>query len=507
MLRTIELDYLPKYKVDYLINNTKNLKHKCAFLLMCDAGMRVTEALSLKLENFDFREKIICIDSLKKREKAKFKKRLIPITSRLYNCLLNYVPTLKSKTSDTWLFTNDKGEQMQRFAINKALSRFKAKHSGFENLHPHALRHSYATFLLSKGESIDTIQRLLGHENSELTQAYAHIPTNELKRLHSEAFEEKETFTKRLKSKLFGKKDTPILNINPLPNELMIGRDSLMYEINDKLSRNINVILLGKTGVGKSTMIKNINTTGRKVLTIDDVSEMKTTLINMLLYLLDDKEKVMELMFGEYDKTKVKTKISRHSLMSLAKNICDIVEPQEYILVIDSVDRISPRVVSVLEQLKEHFTIVTSAREIAVNKTSFLWNFETIKVEELCRKDSIELVSKLSGTLEVEDYEQYKNYIWNKSNGNPRVIYEMIDRFRKEPFVCKDTVRSIDHYGSLPTIDMSLVLLCLFGCGAIFRYLGRESGNTSLTFIGGIAMILLILSRYFFQHTKHRFLR
>ncbi len=505
----LDIDFLPKWKVDYLIENTKSKKYKCAIMLMCDAGLRVSEMLSLQLGSFDFKERLICVRSLKKREKAKFKTRLVPITKRLYSAMLNYVPTLKDKKTEAYIFPSPSkvGEPMSRYSVNKFLTRFKASHSGFDNLHPHALRHSYATYLLSNGETIDSIQRLLGHENREDTAIYAHIPTEQLKAMHSRVFDGEQSKLSKLKEKLLGKKTEPLINIEPLQNTLMLGRDEQMFEINDKLSRNINIILLGGVGVGKTTMLNNINVGSRKKLLIDDCGEMKTTLLNTLLYLLKDKEKIFELMFGEQDRTKLKTKLSRHSMKNLAQHICDIVEPHEYVLVIDSVDRIPPRVVEVIESFKDHFTIITSAREVALNKTSFLWNFETLRVEKLERRYALEAISKLSNNLEIEDYDQYKNYIWNKSDGNPRVIFEMVDRFRKEPIISKDVVRSIDHYGSLKEIDMSLAVLILFACMAIFRYIGRETGDTSLTFIGGCAMVLLILSRYFFQLTKHKILK
>lgn len=83
----------------------------------------------------------------------------------------------------------------------------------------------------------------------------------------------------------------------------------------------------------------------------------------------------------------------------------------------------------------------------------------------------------------------------------------MVDRFMKEPVISKEVVRSVEHYGSLKEIDMSLVILIGLGCMGIFRYYGRETGDSSMTFLGGVAMILLILSRYFFSFTKHKYLR
>jgi hypothetical protein len=508
MFTQIDIDFLPKYKIDYLVSKTTNLKYKCAILLMCDCGLRVSEMVNLKLSNFDFKERLLGIESLKKREKAKFKKRVIPLSQRIYNALVNYIPTLKNKNSDDYIFPNmENTGHITRDSINKYLDRFKAKNQGFDNLHPHALRHSYATYLMAQGQPTDVIQRLLGHENKDTTAIYTHIPTENLKRIHSEVFDTKRTRLEKLKDRIFGKPKDDYINIEPIQNELMIGRDDIIHLINDRVQRNINTIILGDTGTGKTTLLKNINPSQRKVLLMDDVTELKATLLNTLVYLHESKEEVFALLMDDYDKTKIKTKLSRQNMKNLAHLICDVVQPQEYILIIDSVDRIPPRAVEVLEIFKDTFTIVTSARSVALNKSSFLWNFEVINLQNLERPKAMDMISKLSHNIEVEDWEQYKNYIWNKSDGNPRVIFEMIDRFRKEPVLTKDIVSSIDHYGSLKEYDMSIFILIGFGCMAIFRYVGKETGDSSLTFIGGCGMILMILSRYLFNFTKQKVIK
>jgi len=502
-----EIDYLPKHKIDFLIAKTDNLKYKCIILLQFDAGLRVTEALSLTLGSFDFKNRLIGVESLKKRENAKYKTRSIPITQRLYAALANYIPSLGGVQNESFLFPSTTSGHLRRGAVNRYFDRFKKKYAGFENLHPHTLRHSFATHLLAEGENLHTIRRLLGHEKSDTTEIYAHIPTQRLQQTLNATFDTKLGIWQKLKNKIVGEESQTLINIQPLENELMIGRNSLVTDLNHKINRNINCILLGGQGVGKSTILKNINTGQRKVLLVDDTTEMKTTLLNTLLFLYEDKEKVFELMFGAFDKGSLKTKLSRHTMKNLAQCIIDVTEPQEYVLVLDTVDKIPPRVVDVLDAFKDHFTIVTSAREVPLNKTSFLWNFETIKVENLLRVDALELVSKLSYDMEIEDYEQYKNHIWNKSDGNPRVIAEMCHRYSKEVIISTDVVRKVEHYGSLKEIDASFAVLLVLGCMSIFRYYGRETGDNSLTFIGGCAMILLILSRYIFNVTKHKVLK
>ena len=122
--------------------------------------------------------------------------------------------------------------------------------------------------------------------------------------------------------------------------------------------------------------------------------------------------------------------------------------PNEYILMIENVDGITAKGMKCIEMLKDHFTIITTAREVSINKTSFLWNFQIIDLEPLPRQDALELIYRLSYDIEIENMEVFRNHIYEQSDGNPRVIFEMCERYRKETIVTSDIVRSIRHYGS-----------------------------------------------------------
>ena len=70
MIAQYDIDFLPKYKIDFLVANSPNIKYKCIVLLMSDAGLRVSEVLKIQLHDFDFKERVLQVESLKKREKA-----------------------------------------------------------------------------------------------------------------------------------------------------------------------------------------------------------------------------------------------------------------------------------------------------------------------------------------------------------------------------------------------------------------------------------------------------
>ncbi len=500
-----ELHYLNKKDSKLLINSISNLKHKLIVLIMLDAGLRVSECITLKLSNFDFRGRRFKVKSLKKRDKAtKEKYRVIPLSARLYNCLADYLYKFKLSEED-FLFPSAQNEtgHITRFAVNKFLDRYKNK-LNIKQLHPHTLRHTCATSHLANGADLIHIKEILGHENLNTTTIYSHVPDEILRaNIEKATYEERSLFNK-FKFFLFGKSKDQIISIPTKRNLPAIGRTSEIQTISSFLNREINTIILGDIGAGKSHLLKMV-TPEQKVLKLDDCDNIKKSLIYLLIYLFENEKKhVHELIFSDFDMKKTETKLNRESIPNLCEEVKKLVEPKEYTLVIDSVDRITPRAIKALEVLKDTFTILCSAREIPLNKSSFLWNFEIIKLKPLDRSATLDLVHKLSYDLDVEDYELFKNHIWEQSNGNPRVIYEIIERYRKEPVITSEVVRDIRHFGSMKEFDMSLLIIIFLASLAILRYLSREVDNDSYRFIGGVAMVLLVISRYFFQHMKRK---
>jgi integrase/recombinase XerD len=497
-----EIHFLNKRDSKVLIENCNNSKHKLIMLLMLDAGLRVSEAISLKICDFDFKKRLLKVQSLKKRGKEH--RRVIPLSNRLYDTLANYLYKNKLDT-ESFLFPNqENSDHISRFAVNKFMSRYREKHN-INNLHPHALRHTFATQHIAYGTPLENIKTLLGHKKYDTTLIYAHIPEEILKN-NIDTIEKKDlTLFDKIKNFISPKRQH-LININTAPKLPVVGRIIEKEKIESFVNRDINTILLGGIGSGKTALLENL-CFDKKVLKLDDTDNIKKSLVCLLIYLYDnDKESVAKLLFGDFDKQQIETKLNRESVNNLCDEIKKLVEKKEYILLIDNVDRITPKAIKTLENLKDTFTILTSAREVAINKSSFLWNFERVEIKNLEKKYSLELINKLSYDLDIEDYELFRNHIFEQSDGNPRVIFELVERYRKETVITNDVVKDITHFGSMKEIDCTVLILVFLAGLAIMRYLSREVGNDSYRFIGGAAMVILILSRYFFSHTKRKFI-
>lgn len=498
-----DVHFLDKRKSDKLLLKIKTLHYKVAVLIMMDCGLRVTECVSLRLSNFDFKKRIVTVRSLKKRQETKFRK--IPISDRLYQALADYVPTLKLDNSDSWLFPHPRREgHLSRKAMNSFCQRIKDKDPEFKNLHPHALRHTCATQLLSSGAQLHEIKEILGHRSYDTTLIYSHIPTEILRQRIDTMTATKLTFLQRIKQNLFPPKPTALINISNDVSNFLIGRETELRLLTEHINKNINTIVIGKIGTGKSHLINQLQP-DKKILRFDDFSDMKRTLISALIYLYkNDKQAIYDMVYGDFDLGKLDGQLQRDSIQALCKQLISTVAKHEYVLMVDNCDRITPRGIKALELLKDHFVILTTAREIPVAKSSFIWNFEIVRLENLTRHNTLELIHKLAYDIEIEDFELFRNHIWEQSAGNPRVVFELVERYRKEIIVSNDIIRSVRHTGALPEIDMSFAVVLGLGSLAVLRYLSGEVGNDSLRFIGGSAMIVLLFSRYIFNFTKRK---
>ena len=174
-------------------------------------------------------------------------------------------------------------------------------------------------------------------------------------------------------------------------------------------------------------------------------------------------------------------------------------------MIIDYISNITPSSKKVIERLKDTFVIVAGAREIKAANTSFIWNFEKLEVKNLPRREALLLINQLAHNLEVQDKEMFWNHIFDQTVGNPRAITELINRYKKEPFLDTQTIREIRHSGALPEIDMTWIVVVSLGLLTSLRFLSREMDEPALRFVGSIAMIMLFLIRPLMANFKRKF--
>ena len=169
---------LSKQEVKLLIDNLETKKSKLMLSLIYACGMRVSELVSLRINDFDFQEKIGHIRQAKGK-----KDRIFNIPETLLKKLEKQTESQRN-TNQEYVFSGRNGKMSSR-NVQKIVSKAAKKAGINKDVHVHTLRHSFATHLLENNTDIRKIQELLGHSDLSTTQIYTHVSTEELKKIKS----------------------------------------------------------------------------------------------------------------------------------------------------------------------------------------------------------------------------------------------------------------------------------------------------------------------------------
>ncbi len=497
------LEFCLPNETELILKSMKSEKHKAMILLMLDAGLRVSEMTNLDWLDLDFRRKVINVKSLKKREKDKVV-RSIPMSSRVYDAFADYVQ--KKGKQKGFVFATESGTAPTRQTVNYLLRKIESENPEIERLYPHKLRHTFATGLRANGAELEDIRDMLGHEKLETSLIYAHVDPEKLRAIINKA-QPKKSLWDRFKGWATPKKQNKISIITSDPR-LLIGRDYEVKQIEKLIEKEVSILITGPVGIGKTHLINNLKFS-RTILEIDDCKDFKKSIASIILHLFGgDKEQAAQLIFSSSDRSTLELKMSKHSLPNLCELLKQITTKNEYILKIADLDQVTPGTVKALQILKEHFIVITTARNIKIENTPFCWDFEKIELKPLKREESLRLFHRLTDSYQIEDIEFVRNKVHDTAEGNPRAIFELSQRITKEPYINGKIVEEIanNYLGKVvKEIDMSIYLLFLFIAGfAFMKVRGREMGEEGWRTISGGIMIILLFARYFFSKTRRR---
>ena len=159
-----------------------SLRDRAMLELLYSSGLRESEVCDLKLDDLDFNEDMVRVIGKGNKE------RLVPMGSVAARYLDRYLKEARGQlhpkdslpSSSDRVFLTSKGKPLYRQAVFTVV-RDAGRRIGIEGLHPHTLRHSFATHLLEGGADLRVVQELLGHADLSTTQIYTHIDQSRLR--------------------------------------------------------------------------------------------------------------------------------------------------------------------------------------------------------------------------------------------------------------------------------------------------------------------------------------
>lgn len=157
------------------------IRDRCMFELIYSSGLRVAELVRLDVHDVDRPEGIARVTG--KREKT----RLVPVGSKALNRLAQWLPIRKTLLKDATqpaLFVNRHGQRLTTRSVQLRLNHLAQQTHVIQALHPHQLRHAFATHILESSGDLRAVQEMLGHESLSTTQIYTHLDFQRLAKVY-----------------------------------------------------------------------------------------------------------------------------------------------------------------------------------------------------------------------------------------------------------------------------------------------------------------------------------
>lgn len=156
------------------------LRDKAMLEVLYATGLRVTELVSLRMDQLGLQQGVIRVTGKGNKE------RLVPLGEEAVEWLLRYIKTARAellKAKSDIVFPSSRGVKMTRQTFWHRIKYYAIVANITSGLSPHTLRHAFATHLLNHGADLRVVQMLLGHSDLSTTQIYTHVATQRLEQL------------------------------------------------------------------------------------------------------------------------------------------------------------------------------------------------------------------------------------------------------------------------------------------------------------------------------------
>jgi len=168
---------LSRSEIKKIINSIENRKHKLLISLSYGAGLRVSEAINLKIKDINLEELTIHLKNAKGN-----RDRITVFPEKLKTDLREFFAL---KHTNDYIFTSERGGKLTERTAQKIFEIAIKKANVGKDATFHSLRHGFAAHLLENGVDIRYVQELLGHQNIRTTQLYTKVTNPSIKKIKS----------------------------------------------------------------------------------------------------------------------------------------------------------------------------------------------------------------------------------------------------------------------------------------------------------------------------------
>ena len=177
---------LTKHEIKLLLeqpskDTKQGIRDKAILELLYASGLRISELISLGLNDLNFDEGYLICKGKGNKE------RVVPFSSKAATATLNYIKKVRPKISSNHnetLFLTHRGNAFTRQGAWKVIKGYAIRAGLKDNISPHILRHTFATHLLEGGADLRSVQLMLGHSQIVTTQIYTHVSKRHVREIY-----------------------------------------------------------------------------------------------------------------------------------------------------------------------------------------------------------------------------------------------------------------------------------------------------------------------------------
>jgi integrase/recombinase XerC len=149
--------------------------------MLYGCGVRVSELVGMNLSDVDFSAGWVRVRGKRKKE------RQVPIPEQALSILKSWIEVRSAQPGELAIFVNHRGKRLTDRGASLIVKMYSVALLGDSAMHPHSLRHAYATHLLRAGADLRAIQELLGHASLSTTQKYTQLTLLDLMKVYDAA--------------------------------------------------------------------------------------------------------------------------------------------------------------------------------------------------------------------------------------------------------------------------------------------------------------------------------
>jgi len=159
------------------------IRDRAIMELFYSSGLRLSELTNLDVEDVDLNEKVL-------RATGKGNKtRVLPVGSKAQEALIKWKKSrsILAKVDENALFVSQRGKRISTRSVQQRMNHWRKKQGLEQHIHPHKLRHSFASHILESSGDLRAVQEMLGHADISTTQIYTHLDFQHLAKVYDNA--------------------------------------------------------------------------------------------------------------------------------------------------------------------------------------------------------------------------------------------------------------------------------------------------------------------------------